>query len=532
MTEHESNETLRAALHTRAHAPLDVTSTHGSTFSLTRSFKGDTLVNVIHSTPECKPVIEPIKDESFESDCDPNEHQSDEDESDQDDNAELITPMDVDSPSDLDDPSARILQCGVHVDPVFHLAICLDCAIAIPWLKMWGHRRRHHKQASLLSQNQFNTALRRLHAHTPTNIPNAPICAINGMKIFRGLLKCDVRGCTSHTLFRNKKRFNNHCVQEHDSIPLSRREHRQTVGHQFGMFKADLRFFEVDPLSIKSETDALRTVLASVAKSGLYAKETTYHRPSNQRPRGPLLAQTNWEHCIENVDLKILRQTVSHPDGEPHFLYLLDITREYYKSIAANLGRLSTLTLRALLSTSPSGELEKAPFRRPQEDPTLEKYGNFLAKFIIFLIRNLSRPIENFDVPLHPQHTANLQTLDSQLRNSISKRSPAVDLIVINSVHEVIFSLLTHVSAEFLKNEMKDLFTLYLITYHLSDDFGNTNRVSQVPPTISEAQWCFRATAGAEIYMKMGQFDDNSFEYVFTMSIYHTMCLPLFSQDL
>jgi hypothetical protein len=79
---------------------------------------------------------------------------------------------------------------------------------------------------------------------------------------------------------------------------------------------------------------------------------------------------------------------------------------------------------------------------------------------------------------------------------------------------------------------MKNLFTLFLITYHLSDDFGNTNHVYQVPPTISEAQWCFRAMAGTEIYMKMGQFNDNSFEYVLTISMYHTIYLPLFSQDL
>ncbi|KAG0698110.1 hypothetical protein DFH29DRAFT_878238 [Suillus ampliporus] len=67
-------------------------------------------------------------------------------------------------------------------------------------------------------------------------------------------------------------------------------------------------------------------------------------------------------------------------------------------------------------------------------------------------------------------------------------------------------------SPKFLKNEMKDLFMLYLITYHLSDDFGNTNHICQVPPTISEAQWCFRAMAGAEIYMKIEQFNNNSFE--------------------
>lgn len=518
---------VRGALHARAHAPLEVTSTHGNTFSLTRSFKGDTLLNVHHSTPECKQKIEETNDDSFESDCESHAQQSDADDDDQ-----LMTPIHPDLPSDLADPLSRIVQCSVHVDPVFHLSICLDCAIAIPWQKMWGHRRRHHTKAYLPSKNEFNTILHRLNAHTPIHIPNAPVFAIDGMKIIRDLFKCTVPGCASHTLFKSKKRFYIHCVEVHASIPLSRRTHLKTIGQQIGTFKGDLRYFEVDPLSIPSDTDALREVVAFVTERGLHAKQTTYHRPSNQRPRGPLLAQTNWEHCIENVDLKTLRQTVSYPDGEPEFLYLVEVTRQYYKDIAANLGRLSTLTLRALLSTSPSGDLEKAPFRRPQEDPTLEKYGTFVAKFIIFLVRNLHRPIENFDVPLHPQHTAHLTTLHTQLRAAITQRSPAVDLLTISLLHDLIFSLLTYVSPEFLKNEMKDLFTLFLITYHLSDDFGNTNRVSQVPPTISEAQWCFRATAGAEIYMKMDQFNDNSFEYIFIMSMYHTLYLLLFSQDL
>ncbi|KAG2030602.1 hypothetical protein BDR03DRAFT_986972 [Suillus americanus] len=354
------------ALHAHVHAPLKATSTHGNTYSLTCLFKGDTLLNVNHCKPESKPKIDQTDDEPFKPDSDPNADQSDEDQSDTDNDGELMTPMDLNPPSDLADPAGHILQCSVHVNPIFHLTICLDCAIAIPWHKMWGHQ-----------------------AHTPNPIPNAPASAIDGMKIIPDLFKCNVPACTSHTLFKTKKHFHSHY--------------------------------------------ALREVQAFVTERSLHAKETTYHCPLNQRPRGPLLAQTNWEHCIENVDLKMLRQTVSNPDGEPDFLYLIEVTQQYYQNIAANLSCLSTLTLRALLSTSPS-------------------------------------------------------------------------------VHKVIFSLLTHVSPEFLKNEMKDLFTLFLITYHLSNDFGNTSRICQVPPTISEAQWCFRAMAGVEIYMKMGQYNDNSFE--------------------
>ncbi|KAG1807350.1 uncharacterized protein BJ212DRAFT_1485744 [Suillus subaureus] len=373
---------IHGAVHARVHILLEVTSTHGNTFSLTHSFKGDTLLNVNHSTPESKAKIDQTDNERFEADSDLNADQSDKDQSDADDDGKLMTSMDLDSPPNL----------------------------------------------------------------------------------------------------------------------------TELLAHIIGMFRGDLRDFEVDPLPLGSKTDALREVKAFITERGLHAKETTYHCPLNQRPRGPLLAQTNWEHCIKNIDLKSLRQTVSNPDGKPDFLYLIEVMQQYYQNITANLGHLLALTLRTLLSTSPS-------------DPTLEKYGAFLAKFIIFLIRHLYRPIENFDIPLHLQHSTDLTTLHAHLRTTISKFSPAIDLLSINLVHKVIFSLLTHVSSEFLKNEMKDLFTLFLITYHLSDNFGNTNCVCQVPPTISKAQWCFRAMAGMEIYMKMGQFNNNSFEYVFTVSV-------------
>ncbi|KAG1744239.1 hypothetical protein EDB19DRAFT_1827120 [Suillus lakei] len=470
---------IHAAIQACAHISLEVTSTHGKIFSLTHSFKGDALLNVNHSTPITVAKVSQIDDDPFEPNSDSDGDESDEEETDAHDNHDMMAPMDLNSPSDLADPLSCINQCSIHVDPIFNLTICLDCAIAILWHKMWGH---HHKQAYLLSRHNFDITLQWLEADAPKDIPNSAVFAINGMKIIPDLVKCAI---------------------EHKSILLSRRVHNKTIGHQIGTFRGDMRYFEVDPLSIESNTDALKDVLA-------FVNECVPHEPETQ---GPLLAQINWEHHIENVDLKTLRETASMPDGKPEFQYLIKLTRQYYKNIAANLGRLSTLTLRMLLSTSPSGELEKAPFQWLQEDPTIKNYGAFVAKFIIFLIRHLCHLVENFDVPLHPQHTTNLTTLHMQLQSGISNPSPAVDLLWINSIHEVMFSLLTHVSPQFLKNEMKDLFMLFRITYHLSNNFGNTNNVSQVPPTISEAQWCFWAMAAAEIYMKIVQFNDNSFEF-------------------
>jgi hypothetical protein len=429
--------------------------------------------------------------------------------------------MPVDVEGDKCELLARALHWGILVDPTYNLTICIDCGVAIPWRHAHGHQRRTHKssKSSLPDKSIVLETLRMLGAHTTNNLPRTAVRAIDGMRIIPNLIKCEIVGCTdNHHLFSSKRRFNEHCLVAHSKTPLRYRIHKRTIGHQMGTFRGEKLYFEVEEVDICAGVDALQDILDHAQRCGLFAQKTMYVRPTNLRPRGALLAQTNWEHCIENVDLKTLRHTVSKPDKEePEFVYLVTLTQQYYKDVAANLGKLSTLTLRAIMSTSSSGDMEKSPFRPPQEAAMLEKYANFMARFIIFLIRHLKSPVDNFDVPLHPQHTKNLSQLSAHLQSAIGNPNPAssIETTCMQLLHDAIFSLLSCTSDEFLKKEWKDLFTLFLITYHLSDNFGNTSRVSQVPPTISQAQWCFRATAAGEIMIKMPQYDDNSFLFVF-----------------
>jgi hypothetical protein len=325
------------------------------------------------------------------------------------------------------------------------------------------------------------------------------------------MVKCITEGCASHMLFTSTKPFHKHCVRFHGKLPPSRRLHTITVGHQIGLLKKSIIYIEVASTPKIADSSALGAILAQVNQCGLYSRDTKYEPAANKRPRGPLLAQTNWEQCIENVDLKSLRRTAWNHKGEPGFQLLVQQTQRYYKFVAENLGRLSTLTLWAIASTSPSGDREKAPFHRPQEDPTLERYASFMARFIIFLIRHLCQPVENFDVPLHPKLSHHLKELYQQLLSATNNSYPLTDECCVDLIHRTTFSLLSCVSNEFLKNEMKDLFTLFLLTYHLTDDYGNTSRASQVPPTISQAQWCFRATGAYEIMLQMPFYDNNSF---------------------
>lgn len=512
-TTHPPVNSICAAVDTRSHALHQATS-----FSLTRTFNGTSLTTVGHTATNPGTQIHCADyqelDSAGESDIGPVDSGDDDDPNDPHD---ADPSMDIDKDSGPAELGAFACTWGIHVEPKFKLTVCLDCGISIPWEHVYGHRRSHHKPAgtsnkSLPSKTSVLNTLRGLGAHLPKRLPTSPVPPLDGMRIIPDLVKCTIERCTSTTLFTSMKPFHKHCVIAHGKPPLALRFHAITNRHQIGVSKHLMSYIEVANCHSITDTDALGAILAHVEKCGLYTRDTTYKPAVNKRPRGPLLAQTNWEQCIKNVDLKCLRETALKPENQPEFDYLIQETQSYYKFIAANLGRLSTLTLWALVSTSPSGDTEKAPFRRPQEDPTLERYANFMSRFIIFLIRHLCQPIDNFDVPLHPQHCHYLKELHALLKSSSKHNSVDVDQRCVELIHHTVFSLLSCVSDEFLKNEMKDLFTLFLLTYHLSDDHGNTNRAHQVPPTISQAQWCFRATAAYEIMQMMSYYENNSFK--------------------
>lgn len=130
----------------------------------------------------------------------------------------------------------------------------------------------------------------------------------------------------------------------------------------------------------------------------------------------------------------------------------------------------------------------------PQENHTLSEYSDFIAYFLIFIMRHLCKPMDKFPVPLHPDTLAQFTFLEQSLQNF-----NIIDNILIKDIHQCIWSLLSCPSDKFLRNDKQDPFTRFLITYHLKDDYGTFAPSPQFPHNISRAQWCFRATACWEI---------------------------------
>ncbi|KAH7902791.1 hypothetical protein BJ138DRAFT_1121097 [Hygrophoropsis aurantiaca] len=250
-------------------------------------------------------------------------------------------------------------------------------------------------------------------------------------------------------------------------------------------------------IPLKSDEPSLyENILSHTSALGLFDLPAVYAQQPNQRVKGAL-------------------STASAPDEstEPEYCELIKLCRSYYHEVAKVLPSLSMLTLRAIAS---SGELQKALFRAPQELSIIDKYANFMGRFIVFLCRHMKQPLPNFSVILHSDHAQNLTALLSSFQSPGADNDSWLDLL-----HAMIFSLLTTSTPEFLVSEWKDLFTLFLVALHLINDHGNTTRVSSlVPPNISQAQWCFRVTSAQVILRHLDQFAGDSF------TAYETLVKP------
>ena len=252
-----------------------------------------------------------------------------------------------------------------------------------------------------------------------------------------------------------------------------------------------------------SSSTLVEEIEALLASNKFYSVSDVFQPSSNQRTKGTIFAQLGWDQLLVDVSICSLRRTVASPkESESACFKLMQAMELYYASISPLIASLPILTARAVLS---SGELTSQPFKPLQEKDTLKKYSRFMALFLVFLLCHAANPIPNFSVPLHPDHRTHLSSLWDMLGGDDSPK-------LLCQIHSVILSILTHLSHEALLSDHKDLLTLFLLSYHLKDDSGNTTRVSAIPSNISAIQWCLRATVVREISQKASLYDGDTFQ--------------------
>jgi hypothetical protein len=416
----------------------------------------------------------------------------------------------------------RLLGFGIRLDPKYRLTICLNCHATIQFDHAYGHFKDRHPDSmkygtDRMSGDEVRRNLVALGADRPRVVPLGPIPIIQGISVVPGF-KCGILGCPMpQRVFSSIKRHHEHCRDRHPELLPKQRSRIDVRAHRLGMFKGSLYYVEVIPMDVSAQDSSLADIVKQAERLGLYDRKTVYDTPTNARPKGMLLTTTNWERCLVDVDLSLLRPTgfPVNEKTEPAYWRLKQLVRVYYSEIAAKLGTLCTLTLRSIASAN--RDLVKAPFRKPQERETIERYSDFTSLFLVFLLRHLQNPIPRFRVPLHPQTEQLLLRLLASLKDI---NTPALSCLVL--IHRTLFSLLSLVSEDFTRDESRDLSTLFLVVFHLIDDMGNLTKSSSVPPNISKLQWCFRATGAAETIDRMRECNGNSYEYV--LFVYAYLC--------
>ncbi|KAH0826845.1 hypothetical protein J3R83DRAFT_4377 [Lanmaoa asiatica] len=403
--------------------------------------------------------------------------------------------------------SEQLLIFGLTVDPTHRFTICIPCAHAIHHASAYTHLLRQHKQPPQLkrmfpSKERLMKMLVQLGADKPSRVFSEPISPISGVSVVDAY-KCTVANCIYTAVFSDKRRFNEHCQISHGDVSVQQRTFCIVKAQPLHAQSNHIFLVEVTYAPPPSSRTLVEEIEARLSSDGLYSISEAFQPSSNQRTKGTVFAQLGWDQLLVGVTISSLRKTVATPkESEPVYFKLMQAVGLYYASTSPLIASLPTLTARAVLST---GDLTSQPFKPLQEKDTLKKYSRFMALFLIFLLRHAVDPIPNFSVPLHPDHTMHL----SSLRDMLSIYNPSELLC---QIHSTILSLLTHLSHEALLSDQKDLLTLFLLSYHLRDDSGNTTRVSAIPPNISAVQWCLRATAVKEICNNVSCYGGDTFQ--------------------
>ncbi|KAJ4463888.1 hypothetical protein C8J55DRAFT_494195 [Lentinula edodes] len=313
--------------------------------------------------------------------------------------------MDVDlAPSSLS-PSeilSSLSRFNIIVEPVYHLAVCTECAIPVRLEHMYTHQKTKHfkglnlpPELSFPSRSSLYSLLATLGADQPFEIPVGPIPRIQGVQIVQGL-KCTLSGCIGEVL-----------------VPC----------HPLSANRRDRRFVEISPTS-NSTSISSRLIEKAAETCSLLEHEQVFTIASNEREKNAVFAQSRWDEVLNGVNLSLLMATLSSSkrDAFASFKRLKVIAREYYKEVTEKLPTLPVLTRRYILSSNTSN-LKYQPFRRPQEMKTVLEDSDRAAQFIAFLIVHIETPVDGFPIPLHPEVKTHLETLSLSLSDKSTSDS-------------------------------------------------------------------------------------------------------------
>ncbi|KIK53051.1 hypothetical protein GYMLUDRAFT_63923 [Collybiopsis luxurians FD-317 M1] len=442
-------------------------------------------------------------------------------------------PVDDDTPMEIDsnplseshsilDAQTYLSHHNILVEPVYRLTICLECAVPVQYNHMRNHQRNNHyrnqnlpPELRLPSAADIAQRLTFLGASSPLSVPRGPIERIQGVKTVGGF-KCTYPDCNANIQVI-KKNVHRHYRQCHPDVHLEDRTFTAVTCQPLSLFRGKVCYVEVT-LPQKIESDIAQQLNAAVESCNLLSHPDIFTPSSSAQETNITFYITGWDEIMAGVSCSSASQLANSKfhQTRPAFIRLYTLCREYYEEIVPNLRHLATCTRRRIVSADPS-KLKSQPFKRPQEMDTIDRDADEISRFLSFLIlsQDPSTRIQAFPIPLHATVIDQLRTLSKMLEPPLpenQQEAKATSNAIKTQIHQSVWALLSHPSSEFIRNELLCPFTRFLIAAHLKE-YGGFAQPRDVTPFIARLQWCFRATAAAQILDKRDEYDGDCLEY-------------------
>ncbi|KAJ3902464.1 hypothetical protein F5879DRAFT_991007 [Lentinula edodes] len=426
----------------------------------------------------------------------------------------------------------------IIVDSTFHQTICLQCEKPVIWAHVLAHVSHHRNQnysalraigdvAPVPSKDDFLSRLISLGADKPKPWPTQPIAPIDGLN-HTPAARCNFPLCSFITHGKTEK-LTRENIRRHtkDKHPMTLPSFTNILTHHLKGFRGSsaVQYVEIiPPKTLYDSNHSLQALIRHCATRGLGATPDSFKSDSQLKANAMnvIYSQLNWYKIIEDVSFPLVFQSASTPNmtSPVYESVIWSVGPQYYAAVVEELDTLSVLTRRWLRSPNKNSELKQIPFRRPQENGTLNKDANFLTKFVLFLIRNIDQPIPNFPIIVHPH------TLDLLAK---LKEASSVNLVSIPTLiplfHEAVWSFVSHPSQAFLENDLMCPFIRYMVASSLLNETGTFIPIRLVPPHLSEIQWCWRGSGAYEIIQKKALYDND------TLRTYEALIAPFLLDD-
>ncbi|GLB36937.1 hypothetical protein LshimejAT787_0312240 [Lyophyllum shimeji] len=445
-------------------------------------------------------------DEYYVPEDEPLDDEDDEDAEDLDDEEEHlldVTPVLRCSPDQVEEIQRRLAGYELSVDLTYNRIICLFCESLVSFRGIHVHalkhtvgsKRRFTVERRIPAKEVLEALLSQLNAHLPVKLPRGAIKPFEGIPVVKGF-RCMAAQCQDHdSIFSSTRTFNNHCKKEHPEYPPTERPCRTVDCQALSKILRNRKFVEITYVP-QADVDALNEILAHADAIGLGDLSDTYTLTGNTHARDLVYSLTDWDLWLKGVHIGELRRTTlpATQEGEPDLYRLKEVVRKYYRLVADGLGELDVFTRRLIRNANPHVQKDHRPFMKPQELPTLEKYSDYIHAFLIFLLRHMKCAMPEYMIQLHPNSLALLDSLRQLLADTSTS-----DSILVEQVHDCVWSLLSQPSPQFLRSASQDIFSRFLLVDHLFDDNGVLVPAAQLPHDLARAQWGFRATACKEV---------------------------------